>query len=110
MPEHSVIADLEQGEDAILLASLRDKPFMPRPGGRKLDKSVAFRWAKSGKGGLKLETLRTPTGIITTRPAVLRFFAKLSEDGSSPVMNAATSRQRHRQIHRAEAALASVGI
>jgi hypothetical protein len=78
MPVETILNDLEAGEQPVLLTALRDQSFIPRPGGRKLDKSCPFRWAKRGKGGIKLETLKTPTGLITTRSATLRFFAALS--------------------------------
>jgi hypothetical protein len=108
MGSSSVLADLEGGEPPILLADLRDEPFMPRPRGRKLDKSVPFRWHKRGTGGVKLDAVRTPTGIVTTRSACLRFFAALS-GGGKPVQQA-TPRQRERQIARAERELQESGI
>jgi hypothetical protein len=111
MPEPSIIDDLGQGETAILLSQLRDEPFMPRSSGRKLDKSVAFRWAKSGVGGVTLESLKTPTGIITTRSATLRFFGRLSRGKSSQTSAPSmTPRQRQRQIEGAKAQLLAAGI
>ena len=105
---NSIIADLQAGEPPILLADLRDEPFMPRPKGRKLDKSVPFRWHKRGTGGVKLDAVRTPTGIVTTRLACLRFFAALS-GGGMPASHP-TPRQRERQIARAERELQESGI
>src|SRR4051812_43961044 len=79
----SVLADLEAGEQPILLADLPREPYMPRGRGRKgqrrpLHWSVPYRWATSGKDGIKLETLHTPSGAVTTRSGVLRFFSALS--------------------------------
>lgn len=109
MAANPVLSDLEAGEPPILLADLRDEPFMPRPRGRKLDKSVPFRWHKRGTGGVKLDAVRTPTGIVTTRSACLRFFAALS-GGSATTVPQATPRQRERQIARAERELQACGI
>lgn len=103
----SVLYDLESGEPPILLADLRDEAFMPRPKGRKLDKSVPFRWHKRGTSGVKLDAVRTPTGIVTTRSACLRFFAALSGGGAVPQ---STPRQRERQITSAERELEAAGI
>jgi hypothetical protein len=107
MPADTVLADLESGEPPILLADLRDEPFMPRPKGRKLDKSVPFRWHKRGTGGIKLDAVKMPTGIATTRSACLRFFAALSGRDLTPQP---TPRQRQRQIERAERELQNCGI
>jgi hypothetical protein len=78
----SILDDLASGETSIVLARLRHQPFMPSGrGGRPLNPCVIFRWASTGKAGIKLETLQTPTGMITTKSAVLRFFAR--QHGSS---------------------------
>jgi hypothetical protein len=103
---HSVLSDLEAGEPSILLADLRDEPFMPRRNGKKLDKSVPFRWHKRGTGGVRLDAVCTPTGLVTTRSACLRFFAALS--GSTVTQS--TPRQRERQIANAERELSAAGI
>ncbi len=110
MPEPATIwADAEAGEPLILLPDLRNEPFMPRPRGRKLDKSVPFRWVTRGRNGVVLEAITTPTGKATTRSAVLRFFAKLS--GAAPqAADGRTRRGRARAIASAERELAAAGI
>jgi hypothetical protein len=108
VPVETILNDLEAGEQPVLLTALRDQSYIPRPGGRKLDKSCVFRWAKRGKGGIKLETLRTPTGIVTTRSATLRFFAALS-GGTAPAPPR-TAQRREREISRAERELQEAGI
>jgi hypothetical protein len=108
VPPESILNDLETGEQPVLLAALRDETYLPRPGGRKLDKSVPFRWATRGCRGVKLEVLRTPTGLTTTRSAVLRFFAALS-GGIAPAPPR-TARRREREIGRAETELQEAGI
>jgi hypothetical protein len=74
-----------------------------------LHKSIPFRWATTGKAGHKLETIRTPTGVSTTRSAVLRSFAGLT-GGPIATPAARTPARRARDVARAEAELAAVGI
>lgn len=110
-PGDSVLADLEAGEEPILLADLPGKPFMPRARGRKgqrrpLHIHVPYNWAKRGKGGIKLETLQTPSGAVTTRSAVLRFFGRLS--GNTGTVT--TPGQARRQHERSERELDAIGI
>ncbi|HEX8916623.1 MAG TPA: hypothetical protein VF796_30010 [Humisphaera sp.] len=105
----NIWSDAEAGEPLILLADLRDEPFMPRPRGKKLDKSVPFRWASRGKDGVHLEHVATPTGKATTRSAVLRFYARLS--GAAPsVAHGPTRRARAASVRAAERELAAAGI
>lgn len=105
----SILADLEAGEPPILLADLRDEPYMPRHGGRKLDKSVPFRWASRGSAGIRLEAIATPTGKATTRAAVLRFFAALTKT-DKPSLPAPTPKRRRAEIERAHRELTAAGI
>ena len=105
----SIWADVEAGEPPILLPDLRDQSFMPRPNGKKLDKSVPFRWTTRGCRGTVLESIATPTGKATTRSAVLRFFARLS--GTTPqAADGRTRRSRARAIEAAGRELAAAGI
>jgi hypothetical protein len=108
VPIDTILNDLEAGEEPVLLTALRDQTYLPRPRGRKLDKSVPFRWAKRGSDGVKLEVIRTPTGLTTTRSAVLRFFAALT-GGIAPAPPR-TARRREREIGRAERELQEAGI
>lgn len=60
---------------------LRDAPLhLPpiRPG-RKFDRCTIYRWAKSGRQGIVLETLQTPAGKLTSVEALQRFFEALSD-------------------------------
>ena len=104
-----VLSDLEAGESPILLSDLPRHSFMPRGRkGKRLHWSVCFRWASAGKNGVTLETLQTPSGIITTKSSVLRFFARLSRDAGKSL---ATTPGRTRRAHaRAERELDSAGI
>jgi hypothetical protein len=79
----SIIRDIEAGDEMVLLTNLRDQTYMPCRSGKKLDKSVPFRWARRGVRGHVLETMRTPTGIVTTKSAFWRFMAKLNGDNGT---------------------------
>lgn len=108
-PTPNILDDLSTGESPILLADLRNEPFMPRKAGKKLDKSVPFRWASRGTAGVRLESITTPTGKATTRSAVLRFFVALSKN-NNPTVPAPTLRSRRAAVSRAHAELAAAGI
>ena len=106
----TIAGDVEAGEALVLLTQLRDEPFVPRrANGKKLDKSVMFRWASRGVRGQRLETLRTPSGLATTRSAVLRFFAGLSGVPADPPPRRSPA-ARQRDVRRAEAVLREVGL
>src|SRR5687768_9902303 len=95
MPDRTgILDDLAAGESPILLADLRNQSFIPRPGGRKPDKSCAFRHAKRGVAGHRLEAVKTPAGLATTRSAYFRFLAALSGERSPAAAVPATRRQR----------------
>ena len=104
-----ILNDLQQGETPILLGKLPAETFMPRRHRKALDKSIPFRWASVGKNGVKLETIKTPTGISTTKSAVLRFFAALTDPAAAP-SSARTPARRAREIAAAERELRSAGM
>ena len=105
----TIFEDLSAGESPVRLVELPGESYMPRRGGKKLHKSIPFRWASSGKAGHRLETIRTPTGVSTTRSAVLRYFAALTDP--APARPAGrTPARRDRDVSRAEAELAAAGI
>ena len=60
---------------------LRDAPnYLPHlRHGRKFDRCTIYRWAKSGRKGIVLETLQTPAGKITSVESFQRFFNRLSD-------------------------------
>jgi hypothetical protein len=105
----SILADLEAGEEPIALRDLPREKFMPRGRGRKgqrrpLHWSVPYRWATAGKDGRQLETLKTPTGTVTTRSACLRFFAALSGGEGATVTTPGQVRREHAAAERELAA------
>lgn len=95
----TVLADLADGEQAIPLPSVPDLDLIPHIGGRKPHRRCAFRWASRGVGGHRLAVARTPGGLVTTRPAVLRFFAALSgTDTTTPRPSRRGAEQARRRL------------
>jgi hypothetical protein len=66
-----------------------------------------MRGARAANGErIRLEVVRTPSGLRTSREAVARFIAALTD----PDATAPTPRARRRQIAQAEAELAGAGF
>jgi hypothetical protein len=88
------------------------KHIPPRRGGRKLHQATAFRWAKHGVRGVKLETIRIGGTLCTSVEALQRFFERLSAtDGPSEAApSIRTPAARARAIAKAEAELAKLGV
>ena len=103
----TILDDLQGGELPILLRDVPRESYVPRGRKGRLNHTVIFRWASVGKDGVKLETLRTPSGIITTRSSILRFFSRLSGLPASAVATPAAVRREH---ERATRELAEAGI
>jgi hypothetical protein len=84
--------------------------------GRRVSTVTLWRWATSGCRGIVLETLQTPSGRVTSREAIARFFLALTESrraGSSspgpapaPIRRRSPAR-RQRDSERAERILAA---
>ena len=47
--------------------------------GKRVSTVTLWRWSTRGSGGVILETLQTPSGRITSREAIARFFLALTE-------------------------------
>jgi hypothetical protein len=56
-----------------------------RRGGRRLHQSTAFRWAKHGLRGVRLETIRVGGTLCTSAEALQRFFDALSVASAGPM-------------------------
>ena len=100
--------DLLSGEAPIGLGDLTGESYIPRRGGKTLHRSIPFRWASRGTRGIRLEVVRTPSGLCTTRSAVLRFFAALTDPAPQPPRR--THRRREADIAAAERELAAAGV
>jgi hypothetical protein len=78
----ATVADL-MAEGLIPLAEAARHCPRSRPG-RKVANSTIARWARRGKGGIRLESVQTPAGLCTTVPAIARFFARLTAAAGVP--------------------------
>lgn len=108
MYTESINDDLEAGEQAYSIREIPSLPEVPRHDGKKLNRKVGYRWATAGVKGIRLETLNTPSGRITTRRAIRRFFAALS--GETPTANTRTPTRRRREHIAAERSLTAAGF
>ena len=98
----AIIEDLERGEQPIPLIEVVNQSFIPRRNGKALHKRVPFRWVSAGIRSegpfpIRLEAIRTPAGLATTRSACLRFFRQLT-DPDTALLARPTPAQRHKSI------------
>ncbi|HZL37859.1 MAG TPA: DUF1580 domain-containing protein [Tepidisphaeraceae bacterium] len=87
--------------------------FKNRKTGKRAHVASIYRFALHGAVDLqgnrvRLETIRTPGGQLTSRQAVERFIRALTDPDAQP--NAPTPRQRQREIEAAESRLTAAGI
>jgi hypothetical protein len=84
--------------------------------GKRVSTVTLWRWATSGSHGVVLETLQTPSGRVTSREALQRFFLALTEsrrDGPSspglapPPVRRRSPARRQRDSERAGRILAA---
>lgn len=65
-------------EDVISLTEARN--FLPEVEGQKRPHvSTVWRWSLRGVGGVKLETVKIGSRIVTSKQAVTRFIAAITE-------------------------------
>jgi hypothetical protein len=93
------------------------KHVPPRRGGKKLHQATAFRWAKVGVRGVRLETIRIGGSLCTSVEALQRFFERLSAtdempSGNAPVslLTSRTTAALARAVAKADAELEKLGI
>jgi len=116
---------VEAGEELFTLTEATKA--MPRVNGKRPAVSTLWRWCRKGLKGVHLEYLRVGRNIVTSREALLRFFAALAEadeclDGGRPIdpvirrnrrflcKRRRTPAERQRAIEEAERELAEAGI
>jgi hypothetical protein len=113
MPAHTLTAETR----IRLAAAARSVP--PIRAGRAVHPSTVLRWILRGSrlpdgSRLRLEAVRTPGGWFTSREAIDRFLAALTEAalarGGAPTPAPRTPAQRRRSSARAAEQLAAVGI
>lgn len=101
-------------EDLIdLRRACREKPFCNGRTGKPAHIASMYRHVMRGARAangerVRLETVRTPSGLRTSREAIARFIAALT-DPNTPLI-ASTSALRRRQVDRACAELADAGF
>jgi hypothetical protein len=99
--------DLES-EEALTLKAATKLPILRR-NGRHPHVSQLYRWATTGlRGGIRLETVKIGGSLCTTREAVLRFIARLTNP-DTPV-SAPTPARRQREVAAAEKQLEAAGL
>lgn len=71
--------------------------------GRKASPSTCYRWSQTGVRGVVLETVQVGGTRCTSREALARFFAALSNLDSPKSAPVATPARRKQQVEKAEA-------
>jgi hypothetical protein len=79
------------------------------PGGRRVDLSQIYRWAQRGLRGLKLEWAQIGGRRYTSREALGRFFARLTQAAGGEA-TVAPIKVRANQIEKAERDLVAAGF
>ncbi len=79
------------------------------PGGA-VHVSTVHRWRLKGVRGIRLETILRGGVRFTTHEAIERFFAATTAAADGDIPPSLTSRQREREISRAEREAAEAGI
>ena len=70
---------IDIGSETLLTFSQAAAEQPCRRQGKRVSTVTLWRWATSGSGGIVLETLQTPSGRVTSREALQRFFEALTE-------------------------------
>jgi hypothetical protein len=70
---------IDIGSETLLTLSQAAAEQPCRRQGKRVSTVTIWIWATHGSGGVILETLQTPGGLITSREAVARFFTALTE-------------------------------
>jgi hypothetical protein len=99
-------------EELMDLTSARKHPALMNPRTHKpVHASQIHRWVRHGVKAangdrIRLEVIRTPAGLQTSREAIALFIAKLT----NPDHPVSTPRQRRQQQHQAESELTAAGF
>jgi hypothetical protein len=100
--------DLAAGQEPILLSDLPRQSWMPKRSGRALHVSSIFRWVH--RPGARLEVIKTPGGLVSTKNACLRFFAALQQPDKQPPQPSRSPGRSKRDLQRARDELARAGF
>lgn len=90
-----------------LTQASRDRRLPRRRNGQRPHVATLYRWAKRGFNGVTLETLQVGGTLCTSIEALQRFFVRLTNP-NAPVVQ--STRQRQKEIDRAESELEVAGI
>jgi hypothetical protein len=88
---------IDIGSETLLTLSQAASEQPCRRQGKRVSTVTLWRWATRGSGGITLETLQTPSGLVTSREALQRFFDALTESrqaGSSSARSAPLAGRR----------------
>ncbi len=83
---------IDIGSETLLTLSQAASQQPCRRQGKKVSTVTLWRWATSGSGGIILETLQTPSGRVTSREALQRFFERLSAPVQAGAVGGSPSR------------------
>jgi hypothetical protein len=108
---------IDIGSETLLTFSQAAAEQPCRRQGKRVSTVTLRRWATRGSGGIILETLQTPSGRVTSREAIARFFLALTESrqaGSrsarpAPLKGGRSPSRRQRDSERAERELIERG-
>jgi hypothetical protein len=87
---------IEFGSETLLTFSQAAAELPRRRQGKRVSTVTLWRWATKGVDGVTLETLRTPSGRVTTREALARFLEALTQRGQSYPSSSGPSPGRYR--------------
>jgi hypothetical protein len=108
---------IDVGSETLLTLSQAAAEQPCRRQGKRVSTVTLWRWATRGSGGVILETLQTPSGRVTSREAIQRFFEALTasrQAGSSsarpaPLAGRRSPSRRQRDSEKAERLLIERG-
>ena len=78
--------------------------------GARPDVSTLHRWATRGVHGVRLEFLRTPSGLVTSREALARFFERLTSQGGEQAPSQPVCMVPPARVRRSEARAVAAGL
>lgn len=109
VPPPAPSASSVQDENLYPLMDLPRRLWMPRRDGKLISRCTVIRWALSGKGGRRLETLMVGGTRCTCDRWAWQFFRSLT-DPVDDIPRRMTQSQRAKDHARAEAELERAGI
>ena len=103
-----ILAQIDPLTEDLITPAAATALYPRGPGGRKVHVSRVYRDMKIGVRGVRLESVKTPR-LATSRQAVARFFARLSE-GSRPAVALSRHPAQQRNSNAVEQELDRLGF